>query len=331
MTVKKKKNIVENTEKVEVSEDQASQNAASIKAKGKVDAMSQAITLLASMKGDEINQLLATLQQNSASAAASIPDGTAEKNAASVACKGAVSEELEEIFGGEELAEEFKEKISTLFEAAVNTRVQLEVASLEEQFEATLAEQSSTIIEELSENVDKYLSYVASEWMKKNEVAVETALRVEMAESFIMGLKNLFSEHMISVPEEKLDVLEAQSKEIDDLKTRLNEALNKNIELEKLAEDQGKNEAITKVAEGLALTQVEKFKNLVESLDFDGDLDKYTRKLNIIKEKHFPKKAVVSESADILTESFDGEEVKEQALDPIMSMYVQAAQKSVKK
>lgn len=336
----KKKKINENAEtqveenKTEVvAEDQASSNAASIQPKGKVDALAQAMTLLASMKGDEINNLLATLQQNSASAAASIPDGTAEKNRASVAAKGAVKEELELIFGGEELAEEFKEKISTLFEAAVTSRLQLEIAQLEEQFEITLEEQTDVIIEQLDEKIAKFLDAIADDWMDKNEVAIETSLRTEMTNEFINGLKNLFAEHYINVPDEQVDVLEAQQAEIDELNARLNESLNKTIELHSAVVESQKKEVFESVSEGLAMTQVEKFRQLAEGVDFDGDLDKYTRKLNIIKEKVFTVKKTVTESADVLNESFEGNVSSsgDEVTDPVMQAYLRTTSKIVKK
>lgn len=319
--------------KTPIVEDQASDNAATVANKpNKANAMATAVTLLASMSGDEINQLLATLQQNSASAAASIPNDAAAKNAASIAMK----EELETIFGGEEsLAEEFKEKITTLFEAAVNTRVQLTLTEMEEKFNAQLDEQVAAVTDQLTEQVDKYLSYVADEWMKENEVAIESSLRTEMAEQFIDGLKNLFKEHYIEVPEDRIDVLEAFETELEEVKGQLNEAITRNIELEEIVAQTMMEEAFDEASSGLAMTQVEKFRTLAEGIEFDGDIETYSRKLNIIKEKHFAKKsAAINEQASVLSEGFDGDvgsEEEQVAASPVMKRYLETISRTVKK
>lgn len=320
---KKKKTVVE---------DMASDNAATVQAKpSKAVMMSQAVTLINSMSGDEINKLLSVLQQSSQTAAASIPNDAAAKNAASIAAKGLAAEELTDIFGGEELTEEFKEKVSTLFEAAVHTQVQLKLNEAEEKFQGLLEEQVTAIVDELTEQVDKYLSYVADEWMKENEVAIESSLRTEIAEQFIEGLKALFVENYIEIPEDKVDVLENYAAKVDELEEKLNDALARNIELEEATAQYAMEEAFEEVAEGLAMTQSEKFRNLAEGVEFAGDLDAYKRKLNIIKEKHFAK-PTASKQADVLEESFDGEVVEEEVVSsPLMKTYMQTISRTIKR
>lgn len=312
-----------------VVEDQASDNASTVAMKpNKASALATAVTLLASMKGDEINNLLATLQQNSQSAAASIPNDAAAKNAASVAMK----EELETIFGGEDLAEEFKEKISTLFEAAVNTRVQLTITEMEEKFATQLDEQTTEIVDQITEQVDKYLSYVADEWMKENEIAIESSLRTEMAEQFIEGLRDLFAEHYIEVPEERVDVLEHYSDKVEELEAKLNDVLSRNIELEEAMAQVAMEETFQEVSEGLAMTQAEKFRTLAEGIEFDGNIEAYTRKLNIIKEKHFAKKPATSqEDSSVLSESFEGEVDELENVPANMKRYMEVTSRTVKK
>lgn len=314
--------------KKQIVEDTATDNASTVAMKpNKANAMAQAVTLLASLSGDEINKLVSVLQQNSASAAASIPDDAAAKNAASIAMK----EELETIFGGEELAEEFKEKVSTLFEAAVTTRVQLELTEATERFEQTLAEQTQIITEQLIDQTDKYLSYVAEEWMKANEIAVESSIRTEIAEQFIEGLKELFKEHYIEIPDDRIDVVESYAERVEQLEEQLNESLAKNIELEEAMDQFTMEEAFEEVSEGLAMTQVEKFRTLAEGVEYTGDLDTYKRKLNIIKENHFKKKAVSTKSADVLEESFEGGEESVKNISPIMQRYLTTISRTTKK
>ena len=314
--------------KKQIVEDTATDNASTVAMKpNKANAMAQAVTMLAAMSGDDLTKLVQVLQQNSASAAASIPDDAAAKNAASIAMK----EELETIFGGEELAEEFKEKVSTLFEAAVTTRVQLELTEATERFEQTLAEQTQIITEQLIDQTDKYLSYVAEEWMKANEIAVESSIRTEIAEQFIEGLKELFKEHYIEIPDDRIDVVESYAERVEQLEEQLNESLAKNIELEEAMDQFTMEEAFEEVSEGLAMTQVEKFRTLAEGVEYTGDLDTYKRKLNIIKENHFKKKAVSTKSADVLEESFEGGEESVKNISPIMQRYLTTISRTTKK
>lgn len=327
MSTKSKKKL---TSPETVVEDQAADNAASVQMKpSKALAMSQAVTMLGAMSGDDLTQLVKTLQQNSASAAASIPDDAAAKNAASVAMK----EDLDLVFGGEELTEEFREKISTLFEAAVSTRVNLELTELEEAFEQRIETEVADVVEQLTDSVDKYMSYIADEWMKENEIAIESSMRTEMAEQFIEGLRDLFAEHYIDMPEERLDVVEEMSAEIDSLRARLDDVASNNIELEKVLAKYTMEEAFQEVAEGLTTTQASKFYTLAEGIEFDGDVDAYSKKLNIIKEKVFNKSSASSrnDEASVLSESFGGNLEDSTFVPPNMQTYIKSISRITKK
>lgn len=314
-----------------VAEDASEQNQKTVDMKpNKSNALSTAITLIASMSGDEINKLLPVLQQNSQSAAASIPDGTAEKNAASIAMKGVVQEELTEIFGGEELTEDFKERITVLFEAAVSSKVAVALTEAEEKFNELLNEQADVMTTDLIEKVDRYLTYVAEEWMTENEIAIESGIRTEIAEQFIHGLKDLFQEHYIDVPDEKIDVVESLTQRTKDLESELNEVLAEKIKLEEAMAHSVMEDVFTDVADGLAMTESSKFRTLAESVEYDGDVDAYKKKLNIIKEKHFNKKVVSNNKSLVLNESVEADESKTPVIDSVIAKYAEAIQKSAK-
>jgi len=237
--------------------------------------------------------------------------GDASKNAATIAAK----EHMELMFDGEELSEEFKEKASTLFEAALNATLTEAIQELDALYEERLSqevqsleEQSAQQVAELVEQLDKYLNYVAGEWINENQIAIQSSLRSEVTEDFINGLKNLFAEHYIDIPEEKIDVVEELSNRVEELEEALNEKLNENIELVNLFNEKVSDEVFFEVAEGLAATQVEKLKTLSEGVDFE-DVETYKNKLNIIKETYFPSNTV-RKTSRLLEESFDGEEPK---------------------
>lgn len=313
--------------------DTAIQNQKTIEMKpNKSNQMAQAITLMQAMSGDEINHLLQSLQQNSQTAAASIPNDAAAKNAASIAMKGVVTEELNEIFGGEELTEDFKEKISTLFEAAVNTRVVFERNTLEEEFNQKLEEETAQLTESLTDKIDTYLSYVADEWMKENEVAIEKGIRTEIAEQFLHGLKNLCNEFNITIPEDKVDLVEEQQKQIENLKNENNRLMSENIEAQEILAQSIMEDSFEQVAEGLAMTDSEKFRTLAESVDFEGDVDAYKKKLNIIKEQYFVKKTSTNtdNKSLVLSESVEADTTNSVVSDPLVSRYADAISRAVK-
>jgi uncharacterized protein YjgD (DUF1641 family) len=240
-----------------------------------------------------------------------------------------VKEDIEEMFNGQDLSEEFKDNVATLFEAAVSARVIAEQTRLEEEYETKLQEEVSSIAEEMTSKLDTYLDYVVENWMKENEVAIESTLRNELAEEFIEGLKNLFAEHYISVPEEKVDVLEAMAEKVEALESRLDETISENVELKNYFVEGQRLEIVSELASDLALTQQDKFSALVEGIEFDGDLDVYAKKLMIVKENYFRNEATSSSSIE--EETFEGEISETRNIDPSVGRYLAAISRTVKK
>ena len=245
------------------------------------------------------------------------------KNKATVNMK----EDLDAMFEGQELTEEFKEKATVIFETAVNVRVEEEKAALIEQYDQSFEQAKDEIQQEISEKLDEYLDYVVEQWMAANEVAVENSLRAEIAEEFIGGLKTLFVEHNIDIPDEKVDVVEELAAKVEELEARLNETINENIELRKVSVEVEKEEVFAEVAEGLAQTQIEKLRTLAEGVEFD-DVETFQKKLEIVKENYFPSDKKVSKVV-----SEEAEELNEEVQRPVtgpMSRYVTAISRTVK-
>jgi len=245
--------------------------------------------------------------------------------------KLSVKEDVEEMFAGSDLSEEFKSNAATLFEAAVHARTIVEIARLEEEYEAAFAESVEEITEELTSKLDSYLEYVTEQWMEDNEVAIESTLRNELMEEFIGGLKGLFAEHYIDVPQEKIDVIEALAEKVETLEAALDESINENVELKRNIAEVEKEDILESLCDGLALSQVEKFKALAEGIEFDGDLETYGKKLVFVKENYFgAKKSVVS--TNIEEETFEGEtSTNTVSIDPSVNRYVEAINRNLKK
>ena len=187
-----------------------------------------------------------------------------------------------------DLSEDFKDKAATIFETAVKTRIKEQSAILEAQFEEKLASETETVKEAMVEKVDSYLNYVVEEWMKENELAVERGIRTEIAEDFITGLKGLFKEHYIDVPEEKYNVLDDLTSQVKDLESKLNEQIEKNVVLAKGTNELTRASLVVSVSEDLADTEKEKFVSMAENVEFDS-AEKFAEKLETIKESYFPK------------------------------------------
>jgi hypothetical protein len=208
-----------------------------------------------------------------------------------------VKEDVEALVNADDsLSEEFKVKAATIFEAAVKSRVRSEIERIDDELNTEKDVAIESIKEELSEKVDTYLNYVVEEWTKENELAIERGLKGEIAEDFISGLKQLFEDHYIDVPDEKYDVLEAQSEKISELEGRLNEEMQKNIDLSTDKSELVREQVISEVSEDLADTEIEKFKSLTEDLAF-ADEESFRDKLNTLKDNYFPK-TVVDQSLD---------------------------------
>ena len=199
-----------------------------------------------------------------------------------------VKEDVAALVSGEGLSEEFQEKAATIFEAAVKSKIRSEIVRMEEDYRKQLEESIEEQKEELATKADDYLQYVVEEWMKENELAIERGLKGEIAEDFIAGLKQLFEDHYIDVPDEKYDVLEAQSEKITELENRLNEMMEENIEKKKVVESLTRETVIVEVSDDLAETEEEKFKELVEDVEYT-DEHSFRNKLNTLKESYFPK------------------------------------------
>ena len=209
-----------------------------------------------------------------------------------------VSEDVSALVSGDDsLSEEFKEKASTIFEAAVKTRVRSEVERIVDEVAEDKKNEMDTFKDELTEKVDTYLNYVVDEWSKENELAIERGLKGEIAEDFISGLQQLFQDHYIDVPDEKYDVLESQSEKISELEDRLNEEIQKNVEVKEANSELVREQVISEVSEDLADTEVEKFKTLTSDLEFSNE-DTFKEKLNTIKENYFPKVKVEENVSD---------------------------------
>ena len=222
-----------------------------------------------------------------------------------------VSDDINALVAGEELSEEFQEKAKTIFEAAINSKV----AKIEEALEAdhvkALTEEVAEFKNELTERVDSYLEYVASEWMQENQLAVDQGLKGELSESFMTGLKGLFEEHYVSVPEDKYDVLESMVNKLDEMEEKLNEQIDRNVSLNKRLAESTSDGILSDVSEGLAVTQKEKLASLAESVEFETEND-YREKLVTLRNSYFPTKQVISnqsDSSDFITEE-NGQEVQ---------------------
>ena len=199
-----------------------------------------------------------------------------------------VKEDVSALISGEDLSEEFKIKAATIFEAAVKSKIRSEVERMEESYAVQLEEATEVVKEELSEKVDGYLSYVVEEWMRENEIAVERGLKGEIAEDFISGLKQLFEDHYIDVPDEKYDILEAQSEKISELEEKLNTSIEENVERRKVVESLTRDAIMHEMSEELTVTEMEKFKSLTEELEFVSE-ESFRQKLDTLKEGYFPK------------------------------------------
>jgi hypothetical protein len=216
-----------------------------------------------------------------------------------------VEEDVNALLGGEELSEEFREKAKTIFEAALTAKVAEIKEALEVQYEERVAEEIDSMKVELTERVDSYLEYVADEWLQENQLAVENGLKTEMTESFLGGMKSLFEEHYVTIPEDKYDVLANMVEKLDDMETKLNEQIDKNIGLNKRLAESVADGILENVSDGLASTQKEKLASLAEGVEFESE-ESYREKLETLKESYFTSKTTSqSAQAESLSEGVD--------------------------
>jgi hypothetical protein len=342
----------------EDEEDTVSESSAEVDGTGgvpdgasKPNAMSIAMKKLASMTPDQVGHFLASLDQVGHEGDPA-PDASAQ-NQASIAMKGrpdsitdiqeslkkALKEDLATVFGdSKELTEEFKEKITTLFESAVSYRVSQIETQLTEAYDEAFNEEVEEFQTTLSEQIDSYISYIAEEWMKENEVAITNSLNFEIASEFMEGLKALFEEHYITVPDEKQDLVDVLSNKIEELEKELNSQLETNIKLQETVKNTDKEKLVNEATVGLTVSQKEKFKQLVESTEYDGDDEAFKKKLDIVKDSHFGSKDHKKASTNIITEeiAYSPEEASSEKKvqapinDPVMRNLVSAVSRTIK-
>lgn len=236
-----------------------------------------------------------------------------------------VKEDIEAIVNGEDLSEDFKTKASTIFEAAVSAKVLSEVNQrideLETNYKKEITDAKEEHLSTITEKVDGYLNYVTEEWMKENELAVEKGIRSELVEDFMTGLKNLFTEHYIDIPEEKVDLVDDLFEKVEELEQKLDESINTSVDIKKELAEYKKAETLREVSEDLADTEKEKLGKLADGIDFE-DKSQYSEKLEVIKENYFPK-----QQSETITEELENTEKEQdisESVDPIMSKYASA-------
>jgi len=241
-----------------------------------------------------------------------------------------VKEDIDALVEGEELSEDFKSKASTIFEAAVHQKV-MEIAAskvedMEKEYQSELQEEIVSFRDELTDKVDGYLNYVVEEWMKENELALESSLRSEITEEFMGGLKDLFKEHYIEVPEEKVDIVENLFDKVEDLEGQLNDKVQENIKVKNELNEYRKDKILEEVCDDLADTQAEKMKSLVEGVSYEDDSEKFEEKVKTIKENYFPETIKQDDNVEQLDSS---SKVSEESEEPKMNHIMEAYSKAI--
>ena len=239
-----------------------------------------------------------------------------------------VDEDINALIAGEELSEEFQEKARTIFETAIKTKVSELKEELKKEYEQSLTEEVKAIKEEIEDRADAYLEYVADEWMEENALAVEHGLKTEMTESFLTGMKGLFEDHYVTIPEDKYDVLNSMVEKLDEMEGKLNEQINKNVALNKRLSESSADVVLSDVSEGLALSQKEKLATLAENVEFDSE-DSYREKLVTLRKSYFPENAgVQKDTSETISE---GMEEAPKVNSNLMETYLQTLTRVAKK
>ena len=231
-------------------------------------------------------------------------DETEEEVQETVEAEFNVEEDVAALFSGEELSEEFQDKARTIFETAIKSKVEEVKEQIQVQYQAQLVEEVAAVKTELTERVDSYLEYVAQEWLEENQLAIEHGLKTEMTESFLTGMKSLFEDHYVTIPEEKYDVIESMVDKLDEMESKLNEQIDKNVALNKRLAESTADVIFAEVAEGLAVTQKEKLASLAENVEFDSE-ETYREKLVTLKNSYFSESATSAQrdAAETVVES----------------------------
>jgi len=233
-----------------------------------------------------------------------------------------IDDDVNALLGGEELSEEFKAKAKTIFETALKTKVAEVRKLLEQQYDEKLGEEILEAKDALAERVDSYLEYVADEWFTENQLAVENGLKEELTQSFLGGMKSLFEEHYVQIPEDKYDVLESMVEKLDDMESKLNEQIEKNINLNKRLAESVADGILDEVSEGLASTQKEKLASLAESVEFESE-NNYREKLETLKQSYFAQKSSPAVKTETLSE---GLEASPESVEGSMAAYLKTLQ-----
>ena len=243
-----------------------------------------------------------------------------------------VEEDVKALLEGEELSEEFQDKAKTIFETAIKTKVEEIKGKLEESYAENLVEEIATVKANLTERLDSYLEYVADEWVQENKLAVEAGIKSEMTESFLNGMKQLFEDHYVTIPEEKYDVLESMVDKLDEMESKLNEQIDKNVALNKRLAESVADVIFAEVTEGLAVSQKEKLAQLAENVEFESETD-YREKLETLKESYFPsnKSSAPKSNSENLSEEVSTDEVISEEANPRMQAYLDTLSRAAKK
>lgn len=311
----------------------------------KAEMLSTFTSLMAQLGKEDLSMWMDKALEQSKKSADGVPSGNAAKNKMSIdAKKTTMKENVEEMFSADKnLSEDFKEKASTILEAVINTEITQEKVrlaeeneefqeQLEEQYIEALQEEANEIFENLTDQIDVYLDYVVENWMKENEVAIESTVRTELAENFIKGMHTLFTENYVTVPDSEIDIVSEMKEKIDSLEAQLNETIDEKLSLEEMVDSVNREAILDEISEGLAETQVEKLRTLSEGVEYT-DEETYYKKLNILKENFFSR-PTESRSTGLITEEIDGSNLEEDSRDSIVdeniAKYAAAISKSKK-
>ena len=296
--------------------------------KSKIEVMKNVIGAMASASEDDLTKWWSQAEALIGHEADKISDGAASSNKSSIdmnpsdAVRESVREDLQALFAADKtLTEDARDRLETIFEAAVTARVILEREELEEVYEEELTEQVQEITEEIEEQLNNYLAYVTENWMEENQVAVESSLKSELTEEFMEGLKALFAENFIDVPDSKTDIVEALAEKVEELEDVLNGVIQENNELKGINIESELEEVIEEIAEGLTVSQTEKLVALVEDVDFDGDIENFKKKVGIIKETYFTGGSMLTEEDDFERADNELNENATVIADPNMQRY----------
>jgi hypothetical protein len=259
-------------------------------------------------------------------------DETEEEVQEETEAEFSVDEDVAALFSGEELSEEFQDKARTIFETAIKSKVEEVKEQIQVQYQAQLVEEVAAVKTELTERADSYLEYVAQEWLEENQLAIEHGLKTEMTESFLSGMKGLFEEHYVSIPEEKYDVIESMVDKLDEMESKLNEQIDKNVALNKRLAESTADVIFAEVAEGLAVTQKEKLASLAENVEFDSE-ETYREKLVTLKNSYFSENATSAQrdAAETVVESTQEQTTAAPEAGSIMEAYLQTLSRVSKK